>query len=488
MIRDLLRSSPFRITLLYTLLFTVSSVVMLVFIYVAASQEFKKTLQNQIANETAVLRRRYQANGYADLVSTIKAHSNAPATGFFLYAITDGNGNQTVGNLPTDKLRGGWTEVTLKHNIVDPEDDGDTLLMMYGTPLSDGNLLIVGAGLDQAKDLRQLMINSLISSLAFVLPLVLGSGVFLSRTALKRVSEIHRASKRIMAGDLARRLPIHGSSDEFDQLSDSINAMLDRIEELMGSMKQVTTDIAHDLRTPLGRLRQHLEGAQIDRPDAATCLHVIDKAKAETDQILRTFDALLQIGQISALDLRKRFTDVDLSELAAQLAESYQPVAAEKGQHFAAQIAPGLRVRGHRELLAQMLVNLLENAINHCPPGAGISLWAGRYEGNVELIVSDTGPGVPPEHWKKIFQPFYRLERSRKTPGSGLGLSLVRSIANIHGVSVGLGDNAPGLVVGLAFPNRMNVTRIRQGSTALPEKQAAAALPAKAHGASPRSA
>jgi signal transduction histidine kinase len=475
MIKDLLRGSPFRITLLYTLLFTISSVAMLIFIYVAASREFKKTLQNQIANETAVLRKRYKANGYTDLVSAIKAHSNAPATGFFLYAITDGSGVQTVGNLPTDQLRGGWSEVTLKHNIVDPEDDGDTLLMMYGTPLSDGNLLVVGAGLDQAKDLRQLMINSLISSLAFVLPLVLGSGLFLSRAALTRVSEIHRASKRIMAGDLSRRLPVHGSNDEFDQLSDSINVMLDRIEELMASVKQVTTDIAHDLRTPLGRLRQHLEGAQHDNSDAAICLEVIGKAKAETDQILRTFDALLQIGQISALDLRKRFTDVDLSELAAQLAESYQPVAAEKGQQLAAQIGPGLHVRGHRELLAQMLVNLLENAITHSPSGASIHLWAGRHEGNVELIVSDSGPGVPPGHWKRIFQPFYRLERSRKTPGSGLGLSLVRSIANIHGIAIGLGDNAPGLVVGLTFVNRPSSARIRYNRSSGPHPRAAAA-------------
>jgi signal transduction histidine kinase len=467
MIRDILRSSPFRITLLYTLLFTLSSVVMLIFIYFAASKEFKKTLQNQIANEAAVLRKRYQRRGYDDLVATIQAHSNAPATGFFLYAITDGSGNQTVGNLPTDDLRGGWSEVTLKHNIVDPEDGGDTLLMMYGTPLSDGNLLIVGAGLDQAKDLRQLMINSLVSSLAFVLPLVLGSGLFLSRAALARVFDIHRAAKRIMAGDLSRRLPIHGSSDEFDQLSDSINAMLERIEELMGSVKQVTTDIAHDLRTPLGRLRQHLEGAQLGEASVEDCLEVIGKAKVETDQILRTFDALLQIGQIGALDLRKRFTEIDIADLAGQLAESYQPVAAEKGQQFAAQIASGLWVKGHRELLAQMLVNLIENAINHSPPGAAINLWAGRYEGNVELIVSDTGPGVPAQHWKKIFQPFYRLERSRRTPGSGLGLSLVRSIASIHGISIVLGDNAPGLVIGLTFINRARMQRVRRADAIL---------------------
>ena len=454
MLKDLLRSSPLRITLLYTLLFTVSSVAMLAFIYLAASAEFKKTLQNQIATETDLLQRTFYTRGYAELIATIQARSNAPTTSFFLYAITDKTGRQTVGNLPTDELGVGWREVTLPHNFVDPEDGGRTPLMMYGTPLGDGDVLIVGAGLDQSNDLRQLMTGSLISSLAFILPMVLAGGIFLSRAVLTRVSAIDKASKRIMAGDLSRRLPINGSGDEFDQLSESMNAMLDRIEELMASVKQVTTDIAHDLRTPLGRLRQQLEGAELANPSPEVCIAVIEKVKAETDQILRTFDALLQIGQISATDIRRRFTDVALSELVSQLAESYQAVAAENGQRLSASVTPGISVRGQSELLAQMLVNLVENAINHSPAGAAITLWLDRHDGVVELVVADNGPGIPAEHRAKIFQPFYRLERSRKTPGSGLGLALVRSIAKIHGVTIALGDNGPGLVVGLSFPNR----------------------------------
>jgi signal transduction histidine kinase len=454
MIKDLLRSSPFRITLLYVLLFFASLILMFSYIYIAASREFEKTSKHQIVTETAVLERIFREKGFVALVTTIQAHSNSPATGFFLYAIADRNGKQAIGNLPTDKLKAGWSEAIIKSNIVDPDDKGEALLLMFGSRLADGALLIVGTGLDQAEDLRDLMINSLISSLVLILPLAIGGGLLLSRAAVARVTTIHRATKRIMAGDLSRRLPIHGSRDEFDQLSESMNAMLDRIEELMGSIKQVTTDIAHDLRTPLGRLRQQLETAGHADLTAETYLVVIDKAKSETDQILKTFDALLQIGQISVLDLRNRFTDVDLSELTAQLGESYQPVAAERGQRFAAHITPGLHVRGHRELLAQMLVNVIENAINHCPTGAGITLWASRHEGNVELIVADTGPGIAAEHWKNIFQPFYRLERSRKTPGSGLGLALVRSIATIHGISIALADNAPGLVVGLAFLDR----------------------------------
>ncbi|MGB0085646.1 MAG: HAMP domain-containing sensor histidine kinase [Rhodomicrobiaceae bacterium] len=429
----------------------------LTFIYVNATYELKKTLRVQIAAEMSVLQSIFKARGYTELARTIQERSNAPGTGIFLYAMVDKDGAQILGNLPADKLVEGWSEIDVKSNIVDPADEGDTILLMLGSRLATGNLLIVGAGLDQVYDLRQIIIKSLISSLALMLPLALGSGVLLSRAALARVSTIHRTSRTIMAGDLSRRLPIRGSGDEFDQLSESINAMLDRIEALMGTMKQVTNDIAHDLRTPLGRLRQRLEAAKLGHPTIEGCLDALEKAKADTDQILRIFDALLQIGQIEALDMGKLFTTVDLSALAAELVDIYQPLVAEKGQRFAAQVAPGLCVQGHRELLAQMLVNLIENAVNHCPEGADIGLWLGSRAERVMLILSDTGPGIPAEHRRKIFQPFYRLERSRKTPGSGLGLALVRSIAVIHGVGIAMGDNDPGLEVRLTFPRRTRV-------------------------------
>jgi signal transduction histidine kinase len=452
MFTDLLRSSHFRITILYMLFFTLSSVAMLVSIYFEASREFRKTLQDQIATESEYLRREFDTKSYDELASNIRARSNAPATGFFLYAIADPSGVQRIGNLPIDQLHPGWSEVLLKSNTIDPDDAGEMPLLMYGSTLDNGNLLIVGAGLDQGHDLRRLIIDSFVSSLAFIVPIVLGGGIFLSRAVLARVSSIHRVSKEIMAGDLSRRLPIKGINDEFDQLSESMNAMLDRIEELMTSMKQVTTDIAHDLRTPLGRLLQHLDNLNLANPTLEISLAVIDKAKSETNQVIRTFDALLQIGQISALDMRKRFTHVDLSELAGQLAESYQAVASEKHQQLSTVIKPGLCVGGNRELLAQMLVNLIENALNHSPPGAHIEIRAGEDDDRVELTVSDTGPGIPPEHRKNVFQPFYRLERSRKMPGSGLGLALVSSITKVHGIGISLSDNCPGLVFRLAFP------------------------------------
>ncbi len=461
MIPAIFRSSPFRITLLYLLFFGMTVTFMMTFIYFHASFEFKKTLRDQVRAEMSFLQSIFKKGGYDELSRTIQVHLNAPSTGMFLYAILDKQDNQLFGNLPTDKLIEGWNEVYIKNNIVDPGDEGGSLLLMLGSRLANRNLLVVGAGMDQANDLRDIIIKSLISSLALALPLALGSGLLLSRAALARVSTIHRASRRIMAGDLSRRLPVRGSGDEFDQLSQSINAMLERIEELMGTMKQVTNDIAHDLRTPLGRLRQRLDTARSGEPTIEGCLAALEKAKADTDQILRIFDALLQIGQIEALDMRKLFKTVDLSELASELVDIYQPLVAEKGQRLTAKIAPGHYVQGHRELIAQMLVNLIENAINHCPKGALISLWLGSNGGRVMLVLADTGPGIPAERRRKIFQPFFRLERSCKTPGNGLGLALVRSIAAIHGIGISLGDNAPELEVRLIFPDRSRFARIQ---------------------------
>ncbi|MEJ2228063.1 MAG: HAMP domain-containing sensor histidine kinase [Alphaproteobacteria bacterium] len=460
MIRNFLRSTPFRVSLLHGLIFIISLIITLLYVYIGASREFKKTLRNQITTETQVLQRIFSGQGAPELMAMMQARSNAPGTGTFLYALVDRHGSEIVGNMPVSMLHEGWNEVAVKSNIVDPEDNGVSELVMFGTRLSNGGLMVVGAGTDQSADLRRILVRSLISSLALVVVLALGGSLLLSRATLARVSAIHNTTRRIMAGDLSQRLTIRGSHDEFDQLSLSINDMLGRIEELMGAMRQVSTDIAHDLRTPLGRLRQRLERAQTGDPTVETCLVALDKAQGETDQILKTFDALLQIGQISALDLRKRFAVVDMSELTGQLVDSYQAVVAEKGQMFSANIAPGLQVRGHRELLAQMLVNLVENAINHCPNGASITLWAGMFDGAVNVRLADNGPGIPPEHRKKIFQPFYRLEQRRKTPGSGLGLALVRSIATLHGIVISLGDNGPGLVIQLTFRNRTDMARL----------------------------
>jgi len=269
---------------------------------------------------------------------------------------------------------------------------------------------------------------------------------------LRRVDAIERTGREIMEGNLTRRLPVRGTGDEFDRLSEGLNAMLERIQSLMEGVKQVSNDIAHDMRTPLARLRQRLEAARLPGKTADEQAASIDGAIADTDGLLRTFSALLRIAQIESGSRRAGFAEVDLSALFAAMVETYAAVAEDRGQHVSGTIAPGLAMRGDRELLTQVLANLIENALTHSPAGAQVTLTLERIDGRIVGCVADNGPGIPPAQREKAFRRFYRLDTSRTTPGSGLGLSLVAAISALHGIEITLGDNAPGLRVTLHFP------------------------------------
>jgi signal transduction histidine kinase len=282
---------------------------------------------------------------------------------------------------------------------------------------------------------------------------------------LRRIEAIAATCEPILAGDLGRRLPTRGIGDEFDRVAALFNAMLDRIEHLMAGLRQVSSDIAHDLRTPLTRLRQNLDAARRRSKDAASYEAAIDRAIAETDTILDTFAALLRIAQIEAGTRRAGFVPVDLSALLATVLEVYKPAAEEKGQQLEGSVPNGVAVTGDRELLTQMLANLVENAIRHSPPGAGIDVTLStECGGEVEMVVADNGPGIPAEAREKVFQRFVRLETSRTTPGSGLGLSLVAAVADLHGIAVRLQDNRPGTRVCLRLPAGAGTAQARAGS------------------------
>jgi signal transduction histidine kinase len=257
-----------------------------------------------------------------------------------------------------------------------------------------------------------------------------------------------------MAGDLTQRMTLCGTDDEFDRLSSSLNAMLDRIQDLMLGLQQVSNDIAHDLRTPLTRLRQCLELAR-RREGTVEGLHAaVDGAIGNVDAILETFGALLRIAQIEAGTRRSGFQPVSLGALLSELIEAYQPVAEERAQKLDAQIAPDLWVLGDRDLLMQMFANLIDNAVAHSVVGADLSVQAVSAVRGIEVIVSDSGPGIPAQYRQAVLQRFYRLDRSRSTPGSGLGLSLVSAVASLHDATLALEDNEPGLRCVIAFPMR----------------------------------
>jgi signal transduction histidine kinase len=255
-----------------------------------------------------------------------------------------------------------------------------------------------------------------------------------------------------MAGDLSQRVPVRGTQDEFDELAKSMNAMLDRIEDLMHSMRQVSNDIAHDLRTPLTRLRQRLEYAKRHHGTVAELHEVVGHSIRQVDSILETFGALLRIAQIEAGGRVSGKRVIDISTLLSGIVDDFSPAAEDRGLQLDADVGQDLKVTADPELLTQMVVNLVDNAIRYCPAGSRIRVAANAAGGNLELAVSDTGPGIPREEREKVLRPFYRLESSRTTEGNGLGLSLVAAIAKRHDAKLLLGDNGPGLRVSVVFP------------------------------------
>jgi signal transduction histidine kinase len=271
------------------------------------------------------------------------------------------------------------------------------------------------------------------------------------RVFLRRVELVNTVAARIVAGDLTNRVPVRGTNDEFDQLSTNLNQMLDRIGHLIDGLRQVSNDIAHDLRTPLTRLRQGLEAARTKEGSIEAYQATIDRALHQTDEILSTFSALLRIAQIDAGVSATELCDIDLSEVFARIQNAYVFAAEEEGKSLEGRIAPGIVIRGDRQLLTQMIANLVENALCHTPPGTTVRLQLAKEKESVVGIVADNGPGIPEDARDKVFQRFFRLDQSRSTAGSGLGLSLVAAIGRLHGIAITLKDNCPGLCVVLAF-------------------------------------
>jgi signal transduction histidine kinase len=276
-------------------------------------------------------------------------------------------------------------------------------------------------------------------------------GVSLSQGFLRRVDEINRATRAIMHGDMSDRIRTGGTDDELDQLGRNLNDMLDRLHGLMEGLKQVSNDIAHDLRTPLSRLKQRLEAVRFDARSIRDYEEAVDQALQDANIALSTFGALLRIAQIESGTRRANFGDLDLSSLMVSLGLTYAAVAEDSGKTLKSSIDPGLHIRGDRDLLTQMFVNLIENALRHTPDGARIDISLRMSEPGPLAEVSDDGPGISESERGKVFKRFYRLEASRSTPGSGLGLALVAAVADLHSARVELSDNGPGLKFALQF-------------------------------------
>lgn len=369
----------------------------------------------------------------------------------FFYLLEDGANRVLAGNMLHLRPQPGSRWLSRAHRQLYGEPE--SAIYGEGVLLNDGGYFFVGLNARSLTELRHDFWIIVGWSLVGFSVLGVGGGMILSAIILGRIETISVTARRIMSGDMAQRIPYQGADDEFDHLAHSLNAMLERNERLISSLQQVSNDIAHDMRRPLSRLRRRLEAAALAErlPDAAR--DTIEDALGDLDAALETFSSLLRLSQIEAEISTGTCARVSLDDLTRRITDLYGPVAEDRGQVL---IVPGPvpgTVAGDPVLLMQMLSNLVENAINHTPAGSRISLDGRLADGRILLVVADDGPGIPPDARERVFQRFVRLDASRSVPGSGLGLSLVRAIVRLHGGTISLSDNRPGLRCTIILPD-----------------------------------
>ena len=452
LISQLWRTATFRLALIYLALFGVSVAALVAFLYVSTVRVIERQTDETIEAEITGLSERYRDEGLLGLRGVVVERSRGQRHSLYLLvapprnAILAGNldGWPRVATGPS-----GWLDFTF--GLPTGRDFETHAARARHILLDDGFQLLVGRDIQQRRDIDALVRESLVWALALLLVFGLAGGVVMSRNMLGRIQAINRTSREIVAGDLSRRVPVTGSNDEIDRLAINLNHMLDQIEQLMLAMRQVTDNIAHDLRGPLNRLRTRIDVTLMERPTAEEYHRVLEGMVGDTEQLLATFNALLRIAQVES-GVRKTFAEIDLAEIVHDLGELYGGVAEAKGLTFSLAAATHLTVWGDRELLAQAFSNLLDNAVKYTPPGGKIWLTAERSNGRVTVAVADSGPGIAAEARDRVLDRFVRLDSSRNSAGSGLGLSLVRAVAKLHGATLTLDDANPGLLVTVVFP------------------------------------
>ncbi len=450
MVPRLLRVASFQFAALYVAFFAVSALVLLVTVFLQTRSALERQMTARIENEVGLLTEDYRTKGLAHLIEAIGQRGRGGTA--LEYLLENSGGVHLAGKLPViDGLKPGWTTIAVPNATDDP---GNSIQVhALSTDLGGRVLLAVGHSQEQIEELEEAIANALVWTVGIAGALGIAGGVLVSDAFFRRVDAIARAAEAIIEGDLARRVPLRGTGDDLDRLAGTLNRMLDRIVDLMDSLRQVSSDVAHDLRTPLTRLYQHLEQARGHARSTAEYEASIDAALAEAQELLETFSALLRIAQVEGGSPRSRFARVKLSALAEAVVDAYRPDAEQHGRRLISAIEPELFVSGDQELLTQAVANLVENALHHTPAGTRIDVrLQDRGKAGMVLAVEDNGPGVAKAELPRLTDRFYRGQRSRTAPGNGLGLSLVRAIAELHGATLSLSARSPGLRAAIVFP------------------------------------
>ncbi|MBL8701557.1 MAG: HAMP domain-containing protein [Alphaproteobacteria bacterium] len=443
----MLRSTVLRLAIGYAALFAISALVLAGYTYWATDSYLARQTDKTIVAVADAMLERFRNEGIAGLSRAIEARLAEEADEDEVIVLVDRDRRVVAGNLETVPAgaTGPWFALELVR------EQRSSTARMLRLPLNTGHVLMVGRDVQVRLEVRKVVADTLLWSTGVTAAIAILLGLVARRILTRRLASISSVADRVVLGDLSPRVPLTGAGDEFDRLSGDINVMLDRLTELMDGVRQVSNAIAHDLRTPLTRLRGRLETALAAADSPARFRATAELALQELDQVVRIFDALLRIAEIEAGHRRAAFAPVDLAAIATDVVELYQPLAEQRGLVLEAALDKA-EIVGDSALIAQALANLVDNAIKYTPAGGRIRVATVRRDGLAEIKVADSGPGIPVEEREKVTQRFYRVEHSRGSPGSGLGLSLVGSVAKLHGGHLALHDNSPGLRVVLALP------------------------------------
>jgi signal transduction histidine kinase len=479
----LIRTTAFRLTLVYLFLFALFAASLLGYFAWNTRRMITEQIATTVTAETGELSDIFGRRGLHGLVFNIENRALRP--GANLYLVTTPTGQAIAGNVgslaPGVMATTGWSETAYRR--LDEQDSADHRALVHVSVLGGGFRLLIGRDLEERRRLFGIVAKAAQWSVLIVVVLGLGGGIFVARRVLRRIDAMTGTTQRIMAGDLSGRLPVGRSGDELDRLAENLNAMLERIEALMMGLKEVSDNIAHDLKTPLTRLRNRAEEALAKSASEAEYRTALERTIEESDGLIRTFNALLMIARAESGQARGNMDDFDAAEVANGIHELYEPLAEDDGMTLRVKTA-STPLHGNRELISQALANLVENAIKYGKPNPVVQplnavdareiLIEARREGDAVLLsVTDHGPGIPEADRKHAVERFVRLEASRTQPGSGLGLSLASAVATLHGGELRLGDAHPGLIATLKIPAAAGVAdRLAAQTPDVPQKVA----------------
>jgi signal transduction histidine kinase len=440
--------------LLWILLFGAVVAALLSYVYSSTSSYLRERSDHAIAIELASLQRAYDGSGRSGLIALIAQRTSDQRFADSVYLLTDASYAPLAGNLGAwpQALRGagGWGDFDA------PQWKSDSvhrpLLRVNFATLPDGSHLLTGEDIGDFDAFAGRIRIALALSVLLIFVIAAVASVSVTRRTVGRIEAINATSRAIMQSGLGKRIPLRGTRDEWDQLAGNLNSMLERIEGLMAEVKQVTDNVAHDLRTPLARMRGRLEKADGRPHDAEHDKSLIGDLLADLDGVLRMFASLMRISQIETIDRTAAFRTVDLAEIAGEVVELFDAAAEDKGGHLDIVADRRVCITGDKDLLFDAVANLLDNAIKHGREAGHVSVEVTESEGCAVLSIADDGSGIPSGEYQHVFKRFYRLERNRGTPGNGLGLSLVAAVARLHGARIEMLDNAPGLTFRLWFP------------------------------------